>query len=281
MPADASLETPELAAQRRATDTGSLKFGAAHIKSTAQIHPAFQEGDIEVINLDLTAPGGDLDDFEPRESAPKPSTSALTREQIKARVLLSQFKQTFESFDQIDHLTQVTMNDIKRGDVIAIKTIVGTVYLNIRDRIKGRLAGTGEILCQCHYDLGDRCDLVHAASIQLPICTRTFTITMADGNKRCASRQLKIHTDVTLPPHVSEILHERFFVGISIFSNPEREKPRLVDFGRWLVRLFLRIKAAIQANNQYEREKKLKKEQERQRIKEERAQKKPDAPQEN
>ena len=264
MPAEASLEISELAAKRRVTDTAVLPFAEAKIKSVVPFAHAFEDGEIEVINLDVAAPGGNADDFEQKDSPPSQTPSTLTREQIKARVLLSQFKQSFESFDQGDHLMQVTMTEVKRGDVIAIKTIVGVVYLSIRDRIKGLVAGTGEILCECHYDLGDRCDLVHAASIQLPICTRTFTILTPDGNKRNASRQLKMRTDAELPAHVMDILHERFFVEISIYANPKPEKPRLVDFGRWLLRIFHRMKAAIEANNQREREKKLKKEQERQ-----------------
>ena len=270
MPAEASLDTPELVAKRRATDATVLKFPEAKIKAEPQLPQAFHEGEIEVINLDISMPGGDNDDFDQKSSPPTPSASTLTREQIKARVLLAQYKQSFETFDLIDHLTQVTMTDVKRGDVIAIKTIVGIIYLSIQDRIKGLVAGTGEILCECHYDLGDKCDLVHTASIQLPICTKTFTISLPDGTKRSASRQLKIRTSTALPGHVAELLHERFIVGITIYANPKAEKPRLVDLGRWIIRVFLRLKAIIEANNQYEREKKLKKKQEQQRQKESR-----------
>jgi len=258
MPAETTTDVPQITTGRRAADTTALKFREAELKSAAQFKKAFEEGEIEIINFDLVTPGGDVDDLQQPAPPSAPSSSALTREQIKARLHLAQFKQSFESFGLVSNLLLVTMADIKRGDVIAIKTIVGTIYLNVLDRIKGMVAGTGEALCECHYDLGDQCDLVHAASVQLPICTRTFTITNPDGVKRCANRQLKLVTDVTLPAHVAEILHERFFVGISIYANPQREKRRLVDLGRWLVRSFLRLKAIIKANNQYEREKRLK-----------------------
>ena len=257
MPAEASQDTPELVARRRATDATVLKFPEARIKAEPQLPQAFHEGDIEVINLDISMPGGDNDDFDQKSSPPTPSASTLTREQIKARVLLAQYKQSFETFDQIDHLMQVRIMDVKRGDVIAIKTIVGIIYLSILDRLKGLVAGTGEILCECHYDLGDKCDLVHTASIQLPICTKTFTISLPDGTKRNASRQLKVRTSTTLPGHVAELLNERYIVDITLYANPKPEKPRLIDFARWIIRVFLRLKAVIEANNQYEREKKL------------------------
>ena len=258
MPPEATTDALEIATGRRAADTIALKFKEADLKSAAQLQHAYEEGEIEIINFDQVTPGGDVDDLQQAALPSTPSAPSLTREQIKARVHLAQFKQSFESFDLVSNLLVVTIADIKRGDVIAIKTIVGTIYLNVLDRIKGMVAGTGEALCECHYDLGDKCNMVHTASAQLPICTRTFTITNSDGVKRCANRQLKLVTDVTLPAHVTEILHERFFVGISIYANPQREKPRLVDLGRWLIRSSLRFKAIIEANNQYEREKRLK-----------------------
>ena len=269
---EAPPETPESTSGRRASDTTALKFKEAELKSFALLQKALAEGDVETINLDeILLPGGSEDDFPQAASSPGLSASALTPEQKMARLQLALFKQSFASFELVRHLTQVTVADIKRGDVVAIETIVGSVYLRVVDRIKAVVAGTGEILCECHYDLSDQCSLVHVASIQLPVCTRAHVVTGPDGTQRLASRQLKISTDVTLPPQVSMILHERSFVDISIYANPQSEKLRFVDFGRWIVRMGGRLKAIVVANNQFEREKKRKKEEERLRRKEARA----------
>ena len=271
MNTDTPLESFKLSNGRRASDTDALKFKEAELKSFALFQKAIAEGDVETINLDeVLLPGGSEDDFPQTASSPGSSAVELTPEQKTARLQLALFKKSIESFTLVRHLTQVTMAEIKRGDVVAIETIVGRVYLRVIDRIKAVMVGAGEILCECHYDLGDQCSLIHAASIQLPVCTRAHVVTGPEGSQRFASRQLKMSTDITLPSQVSMILHERSFVEISIYLNPQPEKIRLVDFGRWVVRMGLRLKAIIVANNQFEREKKWKKEEERRRRKEER-----------
>jgi hypothetical protein len=258
----------EPTAGRRATDDMALKFKEAELKSIALLHPSFTEGEIETIDMDGVLPVGGEDDFHTAASSAEPARSVLTPEQKKLRLQLAAFKQFFSEFDVTHRLSQITIADIKRGDVIAIKTIVGIIYLRIVDRIKGERAGTGEILCECNYDLSDQGALTHAASIQLPICSSSHAITNPDGSKRLASRKLKISTDAELPPHVSNLLHERFFVEISIYANPQPEKLRLIDFGRWIAKIGLKLKAIVVENNRFEREKKRQKEEERRRKKE-------------
>ena len=252
----------------------ALKFKEAELKSIALPKTSFAEGEVETIDMDAQLPRGSDDDFQKNTSPAGPAKTALTQEQKALRLQLVKFKQSFEEFAVTKHLSRVNIAEIKRGDVVAIKTIVGSIYLRVLDRIKGERAGAGEILCECHYDLSDQFCPAHTASIQLPICANNHTITAPDGSKRQASRALKIQTETVLPPHVSQLLHERFFVEIAIHSSPQAEKLRLLDLGRWIVRMAFKLKAVIDENNRREREKKQQKEDARQQKKEEQQRKK-------
>jgi hypothetical protein len=253
-------QPPEPTAGRRATDEMALKFKEAELKSITLLHPSFHESEIETIDMDGILPCGSDDDFHTTTSSTGPAKSILTPEQKKMRLQLAAFKRSFEDFDATHRLSQVCIAGTKRGDVLAIKTIVGVIYLRVVDRIKGAREGAGEILCECNYDLGDQYVLTHAASVQLPICSSSHTITNPDGSTRFASRKLKMSTDAELPSHVSNLLHERFFVEISIYANPKPEKLRLIDLGRWIARIGLKLKAIFDENDRLEREKKQQKE---------------------
>lgn len=262
MPAETpSPQTSEPASGRRATDAAHLKFEQAALKSIEPGKTAFAAAEVETINMDSVLPFGSEVDFH--RPQPAAATAALTTEQKKTRLAMVKFKQSFDNFAVTGHLSQVNIATIKRGDAIEIKTIVGSIYLRVLDRIKFDRSGSGEILCECRYDLGDQCELIHAASIQLPICTHRHVIANADGSKRAASRTLKMTTEEALPPHVSKLLHENFFTEIAIYANPQGEKLRLLDVGRWLARIALKIKAIIDENNRHEREKQQKKEKQR------------------
>jgi hypothetical protein len=266
---EASNPSSEPIAGRRAADVVALKFKEAELKSFAMLETSFHESDVEIIDMDGALPCGSDDDFHQAVSSSAPARAMLTPEQKKQRLQLSAFKQSFETFEVTSRLSRVNIAEIKRGDVVAIKTVVGKIFLRIIDRIKGELPGTGEILCECHYDLSDQYNAAHAASIQLPICVNSHVIVNPDGSTRLASRKLKMSTDTILPPHVANLLHERFFVEMSIYANPKSEKLRLVDLGRWITRVGLKLKAIVDENNRVEREKKQRKEEDRRRKKEE------------
>lgn len=249
MAAAAPPPDSEQSASRRATDAMVLKFNEARLRSAA---PAdFAEGEVETIDLDSVLPPGS--DAQPYKAAAQ--TPELTPEQKKLRLQLVKFKQSFDEFTVQRGLSRLDIDSVKRGDVIEIKTVVGSIYLRLLDRIRGEQAGAGEILCECRYDLGDQCDLAHAASIQLPLCSHKHVITAADGSQRLASRALKISSEAELPPQVTKLLHEHFFTELILYANPQPEKLRLLDIGRWLLRIALKIKSIIDENNRREREK--------------------------
>lgn len=254
---------------RRAADAMPLKFEGAALKKVAPMHAAFADADVEMIDMDAALPPGHAhehaDDFH--AAAPVASATTMSAEQKKARLDLVKFKHSYDGFEA-SSVTQVTINNIKRGDIIEIKTIVGGMYIRIVDRIKGDTKGVGEILCECRYDLQDQWALLHAASITLPLCSKTHVIQNPDGSTRLASRALKMTADIALPEQVSNLLRENFFVEINIHANPEGEKLRMIDVWRWLVRVGHKIKALIDANNRKEREKK-EREEERRRLKKE------------
>lgn len=259
MTADAPQPLPDSSERRRATDAAALKFRESEIKAMARQRAALADADIETIDMDGNLPRGGVDDAPARASASPPPSRPLTAEQRKIRLQLVVFKHSLETFAEPRPLARVGISDIKRGDVIAIDTIVGRVYLQIIDRIKGVRKDTGEILCECHYDLPDQHVPKHAASIQLPICTRNFVITNPDGSTRLASRKLKMSTDTVLPPHVSNLLDERFFAGLAIYASPQADSARPIDLARWVIRMGLKAKALIDENKRREREKRAQK----------------------
>jgi hypothetical protein len=263
MTSDAPQQLPDSSERRRATDAAALKFRESEIKAMARQRAALADVDVETIDMDGNLPRGNTDDAPTQASASAPANLPLTAEQRKIRLQLVTFKHSLDTFGDANPLTRVGISDIKRGDVIAIDTIVGCVYLQIIDRIKGVRKDTGEILCECHYDLPDQHVPKHAASIQLPICTKNFLINNPDGSTRLASRKLKMSTDAVLPPHVSNLLDERFFAGMAIYANPQPDSARPIDLARWFIRTGLKLKALIDENNRREKEKQAQKEEQR------------------
>jgi len=229
----------------------------------ARQRAALADAEVETIDLDGVLPRGDADDGPAHASTTGPASPPPTAEQRKIRLQLVTFKHSLDDFEAANPLLRVGISDIKRGDVIAIETIVGHLYLHIIDRITGVRKDTGEILCECHYDLHEQHIPRHTASIQLPICSKNFVIGNPDGSTRLASRKLKISTDTELPLHVCNLLDERFFGSIAIYASPQPDKPRLIDLARWVIRMALRLKALIDENNRLEREKQAKKEEQR------------------
>ncbi|HXE39175.1 MAG TPA: hypothetical protein VN639_11935, partial [Azonexus sp.] len=230
----------------------------------ARHQAALADGEVETIDMDGILPGGRTDDAHAHTSVSRSASPQLTAEQRKIRLQLVTFKHSLEDFEVTDALSRVGISDIKRGDVIAIETIVGPLYLLIIDRIKGVRKDTGEILCECHYDLHEQHIPKHAASIQLPICSKNFVITNPDGSTRLASRKLKMSSDVELPLHVSNLLDERFFGSLAIHASPQPDKLQPIDLARWVIRMALGFKALIDEHNRLEREKQARKEEQRQ-----------------
>ncbi|MBS1160549.1 MAG: hypothetical protein H6R15_2968 [Proteobacteria bacterium] len=257
MTTDVPEPLPDSSERRRASDAAALKFRESEIKAMARQRAALAEADadVETIDMEGNLPRGNAEDGQAQASASAPASRPLTAEQRKIRLQLVVFKHSLETFAAANPLPRVGISDIKRGDVIAIDTIVGRVYLQIVDRIKGVRQDTGEILCECHYDLPDQHVPKHAASIQLPICTRNFVINNPDGSTRLASRKLKMSTDTVLPPHVSNLLDERFFTGLTIYASPQADSARPIDLARWVIRMGLKAKALIDENNRREKEK--------------------------
>ncbi|HEY5762259.1 MAG TPA: hypothetical protein VIS73_03540, partial [Rhodocyclaceae bacterium] len=211
-------------------------------------------------------PGSERD-FEPGMAAVEPPPAPLTPAQRKHRLELMAFRKSFADFPAGAPRSRVAIDDLKRGDVLRIRTIVGNVFLRIVDRIREHGSHAGEILCECHYDLGGQCNPAHAASVTLPICSKDQVITGADGTQRQASRKLKIRSETELPPQLGKLLDERFFLELVIYGNPQAEKLRPVDVWRAVARILLKaarlvwrgllkIKALIDENNRREREKK-------------------------
>lgn len=243
MTSDAPNQIPESTVRRRATDATALKFKDSDIASMTRHQAALADGEVETIDIGGVLPRGNTDDAHAHAPVTAPTSAPLTAEQRKIRLQFVSFKHSLDDFAATESLQRVGIADIKRGDVIAIETIVGRLYLHIADRIKGVRRDTGEILCECHYDLHEQHIPRHAASIQLPICSKNFVITNPDGSTRLASRKLKMSTDTVLPDHVSNLLDERFFGSLAIYATPQRDKPRLIDLARWIIRMALRLKA--------------------------------------
>ncbi len=243
----AALPAPE----RRAADAMRRHFEDSALASVLPTHAAFADAEIVTIDMDAGLPAGHGHDDRLHSHSPSP---ALTTEQVRKRVQIVKLKASLEDF-QVSRVSQVTISNIKRGDLIEIKTIVGDIFFRVLDRIKGNAAGVGEVLCECRYDLLDQWDLVHAASIILPICSKNHLITNPDGTQRLASRSLKLTTGTELPGQVKNLLRENFFVEIKIHANPQPEKLRAIDALRWAKRLALKLKAIIDENNKRERKK--------------------------
>ncbi|OQA34967.1 MAG: hypothetical protein BWY57_00117 [Betaproteobacteria bacterium ADurb.Bin341] len=233
-----------------------VKFGETALKAFSPTSAAIAEEDIETIDMDSILPRGYNDDLEARGPS---SESTAKAEENRRRLQVVKYKQTFAHFE-VTRTSQLTMSAVKRGDVVEIKTIVGSVFIRILDRIKGGRADVGEILGECRYDLPEQWDIVHAASIILPVCSKNHLIVNPDGSQRAASRSLKMTADIELPDHVKKLLHESFFSEIVVHVSPGREKLRLIDVARWMKRVFSKIRAIIEENNRREREKKAQKE---------------------
>ena len=260
-------QTSEKTLERRAADSMLLKFEHSALKALLPAGAEINESDIETIDMDCVLPPGN-EDFQAVSRAS--SHPVLNFEQNRERMHIVKFKQSFENYEMKTKLSQVNIAVIKRGDVVQIKTIVGSIFLRVIDRIKGERAGIGEILCECRYDLMDQWALVHTASIVLPLCTKHHVIECVDGSKRFASRSLKIETETELPENIKSLLSEKFFTEIVHYANPALEKLRLVDVMRSMMRIGRKIKALIDENNRKEREKKVRLEEEKRRKKEER-----------
>lgn len=273
MTPDAPNQIPDSNVRRRAADAAALKFKESEITSMTRHRAAFADNEVETIDIDGVLPRGNTDDAAAHASATDPTSPPSTAEQRKIRLQLVTFKHSLDDYEASNPLLRVGISAIKRGDVIAIETIVGHLYLHIIDRIKGVQKDTGEILCECHYDLHEQYIPKHAASVQLPICSKDFVINNPDGSTRLASRKLKMRTDAELPLHVGNLLDERFFGSITIYVNPQPDKLRLIDFARWIIRMALSFKALIDENNRVEREKQARKEEQRQQKKAARQQK--------
>ncbi|HRE18495.1 MAG TPA: hypothetical protein PLW86_15740 [Rhodocyclaceae bacterium] len=236
--------------ERRATDVMQPHFAGQALKGVHPAHAALAEAEVETIDMDAVLPPGHVHHHDDRP----PPVSALSAEQKKGQLQLVKFKQIFDEFEA-RQVSQVTIDTIKRGDVIQIKTIVGSVYIRVVDRLRGNAPGAGEILGECRYDLQDQWALSHGASITVPFCTKDHRIEQADGTTRYASRALKMTQEEKLPEQVSNLLRESFFTEIHIHANPEREKLRLIDVGRWMLRMGRKVKGWIDENNRREREK--------------------------
>jgi hypothetical protein len=263
MTSDAPNPTADADVRRRANDAAALKFKESDIASMVRNSAHLADGVIETIDMDGALPGGNGDDGHAQAAASGPASQPLSAEQKKIRLQLLTFKHTFDCFEVTQPLLRVGIADIKRGDVIAIETIVGRVFLQIGDRIQGIAKDTGEILCECHYDLPGQYVAKHAASIQLPICSKNCVISNPDGSTRLASRKLNMTTDAPLPPHVGNLLDERFLSSLASHVSPQADKLRPIDLARWDIRLGLKLKALIDENNRRERDKKTRHEAQR------------------
>jgi hypothetical protein len=229
--------------ERRVTDALPQHFEGDALARLAKAHPAFDEAQIESIDMDAVLPVGHEPDDEVSPSSAPAAPAALDSEQSKARQLFARFRVALADFDMTT-VTRVDADMVKRGDVIEIRTFAGSVYLVIVDRILGIAAGAGEILCECRYDLQNQRLPVHAASVILPVCTKNHVITTADGTQRKASRALKMTAAIALPDEVTKLLRENFFNEIRLYANPQPERLRPVDVVRGIRRFALRLKAA-------------------------------------
>jgi hypothetical protein len=235
--------------ERRAADAIPTGFGSEALNRFDYSHPAFADAQIETIDMDFALPSGlglgleqDEHDQHFQPSAASSTAAPLDKEQSQARLQITRFKGSLNEFE-ISQVTQVNISNIKRGDVIQIKTFIGSIYFIVIDRIKGVSAGTGEILCESRYDLPNHWTLVHAASIILPVCTKDHVITNPDGSQRKASRALKIASSIELPDQVMKLLRENFFVEIRIHATPQKERLRPIDVFRGIKRMVQKFKA--------------------------------------
>lgn len=265
--------------RRRAADAMPLRFKQEDTAASPEGHDA---AEVETIDLDVAPPPGGASHDDVGDER---TVVALTPEQRLHRTQLAKFMKTFSEYAVRAPLTRIDIEDVKRGDVVSIKTIVGTVYLEIVDRLKARRGSAGQILCRCRYDLGDQCTLVHMASVELPLCSHKQLIASADGTMRPASRKLRFASQVEVPAHVLKLLDERFITELAVHSNPTRERFRPIDAWRavapvvlgvlrgirWLA---LKLVELVRENNRREREKKAQREAEAKRRKEARAQEK-------
>lgn len=231
-------QAPTNRPERRASDALPSHFANEALDRIDHAHPAFADAHIESIDLDAVLPPGHGHDDDEHFA---PAATLPDREENKARLEIVRFKGSLNEF-AVSKVTRVDISDIKRGDVIAIKTIVGSIYFRILDRIKGVSAGAGEILCECRYDLPNQYSLIHGASIVLPVCTKSHVITNPDGSQRKASRALKMVANTELPEQVKNLLRESFFVEMQIYATPQQEKLRPVDVVRGIKRMALKLK---------------------------------------
>ena len=279
-PDETKAESPKPAshfAERRSTDAMPQKFEAAALKGAAHAHAAFADAEIETIDMDAALPPGhhpELDDHHGPQTV-APAAPAYTPGQNRARLALVKFKQSIDEFAVAD-VTLVHIGNVKRGDVIEIETIVGSLYFRVVDRIKGLSKGVGELLCECRYDLQDQWEVTHPASITVPLCSKAHLIVNPDGTQRPASRALKMRTEAELPEAITKLLRESFFVSIKIHATPVPDKLRVIDALRFCMRVVHRIMRWVEENNRHEREKeerkreaKRQKEEEKQRKREE------------
>lgn len=231
-----TIEHPE----RRATDRVPQQFDGDALGRITQLHPAFADAQIETIDMDAALPPGHEQD-ESLAGSTQSAPQSIDRELNKARLQLVKFRGSLADFE-VTSVTRVAIDDVKRGDVVEIRTIVGSLYLSIIDRIRGLAPDAGEILCQCRYDLPNQWALAHGASIILPVCTKSHLITHPDGTQRMASRALKILANAELPEQVKSLMRENFFVEIRIYANPQKEKLRPIDVIRAVRRTVQKLK---------------------------------------
>ena len=227
--------------ERRATDAMPRQFGDDTLGRIASVHPAFADAHIETIDMDAALPPGHVHDDQFRAEIPESAPAPVDREQNKARLLIARFKGSLADLE-CTTVTQVSISNIRRGDVVEIRTIVGNIYLRIIDRIRGLSDTTGEILCECRYDLPNQWSLAHAASVILPLCSKQHVITNPDGSQRNACRTMKMTANIDLPDQVKALLRENFFVELRIYASPQKERLRPVDVVRAVRRLAQRIR---------------------------------------
>lgn len=247
-----TVESPSMPLpERRVADALPVRFDGAALKGV----PVHDLGDahVETIDMDALLPPGEHGHAHHEHAAP--SHVELTPEQKRGRLQIVKFKQTLDGF-AVSSVTLIGVSNIRRGDVIQIKTIVGNIYIRVLDRIRGNTPEAGEILGEFLYDLQDQWGLTHPATLVLPVCSKSHVIVNPDGSRRSASRALKMTTEAVLPEQVTALLRESFFTELLIHATPVPEKLRLIDIGRWLLRMARKVKGWIDENNRREQEKK-------------------------
>lgn len=238
--------------ERRVADALPVRFDGAALKGVPA-HPDLGDAHVETIDMDALLPPGEREHVHHEQASS--SHLELSPEQKRGRLQIVKFKQTLDEF-ALSSVTLIGVSNIRRGDVIQIKTIVGSIYIRVIDRIRGNTPEAGEILGEFLYDLQDQWGLTHAATLVLPVCSKSHVIVNPDGSRRNASRTLKMTTETVLPEQVTALLRESFFTELVIHATPVPEKLRLIDIGRWLLRMLRKVKGWIDENNRREREKK-------------------------